>query len=176
MTKVIPSELVRVGSHTVTLDRSGKVEREEMFPVFNTEWRGQPATLQMEANRYRHSQGMSDWRIFPRDAREGHYDVRTYGNELTDTARQRLGEQNTETVSAWLASDEYAASRRLAFVYALRRIAGELRTYGDVPSRDLRTAVERCSDELTSDDVGRFISVAQAFDTFARLLKETDPS
>jgi len=169
MTTTPESKLERVGSHFLTLGMGGKVEKEECFGYFRTEWRGQPATITMHADRYaggmdRHNLTMGEWRIIGREARA--YDPEKNGGrgpELTETARQRLSEQNRSAMAAWIDSDDYRASRHAALLHAILRET-------DGMARSGTAAVERAiaanRDDLTAEDVTNLETVCTAWTVF----------
>ena len=177
MSKQAPT-LARVGSHSVRLDLAPAprpdgsrgpyrwaIVKEELFPTILTDWRGQPAAVTMESSRYEHSSGMSEWRIFPREART--YDTDhapgTFGAHLTDTARRRLGELAEPLVVEYLASPDYRANRHAAVQSALYRIAGDLRTDG----RYLRAASSAMADggEITDAERDAWHKVADQYES-----------
>jgi len=133
------AKLIRASSHsvkfgcTVSADEMSGIDKEELYLTFTTTWRGADVVVQMGADRYRHSSGVSDWRIYPANAIEGS-DPYGRGKALTDTARRRLSEQLTPLVEAFIAGDEYPVSRARAVVGALVRELAE-RSYSHPPSR-----------------------------------------
>ena len=85
-------ELDRVGSHSVSMgvNYRDQIEKEECFGYFSATWRGEPVRVTVSADRYRHSSGMSAWRIYARDARiidptdERNSDYYYHGHDATD--------------------------------------------------------------------------------------------
>lgn len=183
--------LHKVGSHSVRLEHakepsagivanySWHVIKEELFPQFLTTWRGVPVLVEMNANRYEHSSGMSEWRIYATaaykcSAEPNEHGYFTVSPSVTDTARARLGTECQPNVSEWLASVDYALSRERAINHALGRIARDMRGYGDPPSRDLRAATVAMSKahEITRESSARWEKVANAFDRYQEQLSK----
>jgi hypothetical protein len=159
-------------SHWVGLDHAGRFQKEEVFTTYAATWRGRPVLVTMSADRYEHSSGVSEWRIYASEAREepaeGHYQ----GENLTDTARRRLSDQHKQVVRDWLESDDYHRSEAQAYADALRRVASDLRPYMSEPASGLRRALATNRDKLIPLDVHRFEQAADAFDTYAAILHE----
>ena len=104
-------EMERTGSHHVSDDYARGGYREQVFGYFKATWRGEPVIVTMQADRYTHSSGLSDWRIYAEQARS--FDPERNGgrgDDLTDTARGRLSDACKPLMAAWLDSDEYAPS------------------------------------------------------------------
>lgn len=132
----------RVHSHHVTLTNDERdVAKEQVFLTFLTEWRGQPAAVTMQADRYRAGmrgdEHLTDWRVYAYEARGRTDEADRFGPHLTDTARQRLGDAAEPAVLDWLNGAEladadgaplpvYLESSRRAIVRALAHNAGEL--------------------------------------------------
>lgn len=165
---------LRTGSHSVRIGwQSGQqeVEKEEVFFYFETTWRGRPALVTLSADRYRHSSGMSEWRVYANDAKE--HDPERYGgrgDDLTDLARRRLGEQLIPVARVWLASESYAESRQTAFYHALDHMARELSAFSRRDTGDLRKALATFGHELPPDAMRRLFDAADAFERFLEIL------
>lgn len=157
------AKMTGAGSHSVRFDNRGQLEKEEVFPTFETTWRGAAVTVQMKASRYRHSSGMSEWRIFAEHTRDEH------GNALTPLARGRMSEQLRPLVEAWLTTEEYAASRRQAFANAVQREFYDLRPshHDDIPTHNVRRLLATHASELSPAVLERFTRAADAFDAYA---------
>lgn len=160
--------LTRTGSHHVTLEYGETPSKEECFFYFDTAWRGSPAMVTMSADRYKHSSGWSEWRIYAVDARE----IDEAGNgrrgpDLTDLARRRLSDQLEPLVEAWLAGPDYAASRARAFASALERELWELRYRG---TDRIRRTLSALSHELEPAALERLTSAVDAWDVFATIM------
>ena len=101
----------RTGSHHVSDEYARGGYREQVFGYFTATWLGEPVIVTMQADRYTHSSGLSDWRIYAEQARS--FDPEANGGrgpELTDTARRRLSDACKPLMVAWLEGDEYAPS------------------------------------------------------------------
>jgi hypothetical protein len=125
MPKKIQPALVAANKHRhLKLDNRNELEKDEAFFYFQAEWQGKPAFVVMQADRYRHSSGVSEWRVYATDARYGEADNR--GAALTDTGKQRLHDAAKPLVLEWLASPEAELAERQAYYGALLRMANEL--------------------------------------------------
>jgi hypothetical protein len=118
--------LNKTGSHWVSDDnhssRVDGISKEEVFFYFSAKWRGQPVQVEVSADKYAHSSGMSDWRVYARAAR--YYDSESYGGrgeETTGTARAALGELCVPIALEWLESDAYKASFQTALAHMVMR-------------------------------------------------------
>lgn len=165
---------LRTGSHSVRIGwQNGQrvVDKEELFFYFDTTWRKLPALVTLSADRYRHSEGMSDWRIYASDAKE-HDPERNggRGDDLTELARRRLGEQLKPIAQQWLASEAYAQSRQTAFYHAIDRMARELSAFSRQDTKDLRNTIVTFASELPPGAVQQLHDAAQAFDKFLEIL------
>ncbi len=167
---------LRTGSHSVHIDwHNGQLEvtKEEVWFYFETTWRGRPALVTLSADRYRHSGGMSEWRVYASDAKE-HDPERNggRGDDLTDLARRRLGEQLIPVAREWLASEGYARSRQTAFYHALDRMARELSAFSRRDTSDLRKALATFGHELPPERQDQLFSAAARFDAFLEVLND----
>jgi len=149
MANATATELVNpTRSHWIALDwNAGELDisKEELWPNVRATWRGQELTAELEASRYRHSEGMSEWRVFVRGARnpEG------YGLELSDVARSKLNDACVPLVREWLESDEYPAARARTFAHTLAR---EVRDAGTREDYRAALAIEKFAGELVPED------------------------
>lgn len=176
------------GSHFVTLDKardpkpisdttsttySWHITKEELYPTFRTEWRGAPVMLQMRADRYEHSSGLSDWRIVASTAYEmadpeNPENQYARGAAVSDIARKRLADDHRQSVVDWLKSVDYVISRRAAVQRALARVADDLRGYSTPASRELRDASDAmyAASEIAHLQHRQWGVAANAFDRF----------
>lgn len=94
----------RVHSHYLDLGYhdTPDVDKEQVFLTFVGAWRGEPAAVTMQADRYRHSEGLSEWRVYATEARGYTDEPHGWGAHLTETARRRLSDAAKPTVLAWL--------------------------------------------------------------------------
>lgn len=173
--------LVRAGSHSVTISPFSDMGfKEEVFVYFNATWRGQPAAVSMRADRYTHSSGLSEWRVYSSDVKAGAWDPETNwyaekGDDLSGTARSRLGDELRPMVMEWLASEAYEVSERAAYLSAMRGMLYEARPYTD-PTRDLRRVLAKYDGKLSEAQRSYIIRLASAYDAFARIYNEDLPS
>jgi hypothetical protein len=164
---------LRTGSHFITIGHDG-IEKEEVWIYFETSWRNRPAIVEMSADRYVHSSGMSEWRITARDAKES--DPTRNGNrgdDLTQLARQRLGAQLRPVVEQWLASERYTESRQAAFGHALYRMALDLSARFN-STDPLRKALAMYGHELKPETMRRLFDAADAYDRFSAIVRGED--
>lgn len=144
-------ELVRCGSHSLTLGLNsrrgfGPFDREEFYPVFELEApRVGLVRAQFEANRYVHSEGWSEWRIFLRDVRRPATDEQPLGGELVSgvgpATRETIADRCRPLILEWLEGEAYEESRRVAAVRALVYLLDAPRGYNiDRVQRELEHA------------------------------------
>lgn len=163
------SHSVKLGGPTDETSMSG-IDREEVFPTFATDWRGVAVVVQMNANRYRHSSGVSEWRIHVERGIEG-TDPYGRGKAISDTARSRLTDRLEPLVLEWLESDDYRQSKRAAVVHALARELAE-RTYVQPASaRAWEYAGRLASGEMTREQWAAFAAACKAKDAAAAALE-----
>jgi hypothetical protein len=157
--KATDATLVSVGSHSVSLEYASgsEVTREECYPEITATWRGEEVKITMEANRYVHSSGWSEWRVFVHRTDPG----------VTDTARAALREACEPIVREWLDSDEYTASRERAFFWMIRRQVQDERYNAGRPVQTL-TAHRH---ELTDDDAAQLEAAATYLGRFLLALE-----
>lgn len=92
----------------VAIDREG-ISKEQGYFTVSCVWRGSRVELRVEADRYRHSSGMSEWRIsMPNSG-------------LTDTAYAAIRPAVVPFIEQWLASPALYAARAEGLYYELRR-------------------------------------------------------
>lgn len=158
------SHWLTTGTHSVHDGR-----KEEVRITFDATWRGEPCVLRMTASRYVHSSGWSDWTVYTEDAKR---DGGVWGEYLSETAYTRLGDAARPLVQEWLKSDEYTESERVAYYYAIRGQAHDLRPYGTVPTMVMRRNMERYADKLTPAMQDRLTRLCDAFDAYAKVYGE----
>lgn len=138
---------------------------------YSATWRGRPVVVSVNADRYVHSSGWSEWRIYAKQAREDVGPAGGLGADLTETARHRLNDEFKPFVGEWLQSKAYGPSASRAYVYAVKNVGSRLR----YSSRDLRDAIEANVHRLppqTEQDLRR---VADAFDAYIGALDAVKP-
>ena len=159
--------LEKTGSHWVSDEnyssRHEGISKEEVFFYFSAKWRGQPVQVAVSADKYAHSSGMSDWRVYARAAR--YYDPERNGGsgeETTATARRALGELCVPIAMEWLVSDEYAASFQRALAHmVMRKFDNKYST-----ERDVTTALATFEDRLSADIRQAIRSALDAFKAY----------
>jgi hypothetical protein len=168
-------------SHWIALGHYNEVEKEELFMTFGATWRGRPVVVKMSADQYRHSSGMSNWRIYAIEAREADRtnqsgDYLGRGNNLTDTARRRLGDDLADVVRRWLDSPLYEESRRFAMDRCLMRMVGELGGNGRSRTDTVRAAIDKQADAAHLATVTRARNACDAFDAFRAIMEGEEAS
>lgn len=153
----------------------GEIKRETLTLRVSTEWRGKAATIDIVADRYRHSSGLSDWRVIGTNARED-LGGNGLGAPLTDTARTRLADAHKHLAHDYLATEAYRESLATAMFYAIRGMlrdaGGHPGLYSAKPSRDARRAIDKAvkAGQLGPETVDKLLSAADALDTYAALV------
>lgn len=141
----------------VTINKyNGKIEHEQIVAYILTEWRGEPAVVEMQATRYRTDDGdLTGWNVFAKNATKRTSDTKplfmTYTDpDLTGTARTRLGAQyGAEVVNAIESNQEVVFdARRRGVLYAIKSMARDLGA-----TDMMRKAVVENMAMLTDDDV-----------------------
>jgi hypothetical protein len=160
-------------SHWITLGyRPEGSIREEVWLSFRAVWRGADVLVKMNANRYTHSSGLSEWRIHCEDAREYDFDKPQAGKDLTDTARRRLSEQCEPLVFAWLGTADYRRSESQAYLFAIKdklRDPGKL--YSEEPTREVRELMQLHSKKLSVRQYEYLLKLANACDEFVSIYR-----
>ena len=141
-------QLERAGSHSLTL-RGDKVEKEEVYFYFKVTWLGKETDFTMQARRDLHSEGMSDWRIYP------YY---TYGVNLSDTARRKCTDVCVPIVQQWLRSPEYLSSRANAFWHQLRSLLVDMSKHS---LDSTLVMIDRFRAEISPDQYGKLRQAAE---------------
>ncbi len=166
-----PTLAGRPHSHSVREGNNYRnlIEKEEVFLEFHTTWRGVPCRVTMSADWYRHSSGISEWRIYATDVRESS-DEQPYGPTLSDTARRRLSDICTPLTQNWLDSTAYRASEQRAYAHMILDKLRELRPYdyGHGAARDVRRMVDQYRAKLPATLPHKLLSIADAYDTFTK--------
>lgn len=151
------------GSVHVTLgfDHGKRVmEREEAYNQYRVRWNGEEITVSTIADRYRHSEGLSPWRV-------GRVETR-YAVALSDLGRQRVREALTPVILAWVESDEYRTARESAFVHALKRELAEERYDADRPAK----AIDAFRAELSPESLRKLILASNHLAHFLAALED----
>jgi hypothetical protein len=177
-------ELVRpAGSHSLTLSYGrefGPFDREELFPVLELEApRVGKVRADFEANRYVHSSGWSEWRIFLRDVRRpdperpaiGGAEVSGVGPATRDAIRDAC----LPLIEEWLEGSEYRASREIAAARALVQKIDAPRDWAIEQARTLLEQLERAG-ELEPRKVGKIEAACEQLERARALLEEVTGS
>lgn len=171
-------KIERVGASIhVSLLGGSSGQRIEAYLSYHTEWRGEPAAVTMQGDRYTvHSVSdqcdrLTDWRVHCQEARSGWYRCDAapdgkLGHHLTETARRRLGDACRPDAVAWLASEEAAERlRRAYFSAAVRDLTG---TTPHPPHTRDRGAqlLDRWGEHMGEEHAGRFRVLVDAWETW----------
>ena len=135
--------LRHTNSHHVEIDsvNGPGMQSEEVYGYFTVKTRGgTERDVTVSADRYRHSSGLSDWRIYPRDVRPD--------DGVGPSTMREIREASTPMMEKWLASADYRTSRRQAFATAIKRLIRDV----DYSSRRADDALARFADELAPAD------------------------
>ena len=171
-----PAILTRTGSHSVTFPAYNPSElKEEVYAYLDATWRGRPVKVTMRADRYTHSSGLSDWRIYASEAREVPGPSQYLGANLTDTARRALSDLCRPLVAQWIASPEYGASEEGAYRRALARHIRELRPWEDA-TRDVVKAAHLLfvAGKISFETAEKVGATCSAFDAYTARMIELD--
>lgn len=160
-------------SHWIHIDHQGGI-KETVRLYFRAPWRGIEVNLTMEADRYTHSSGLSEWRIHTDEARQAMPGT-GLAPEVTDTAKKRCGDACRQQVEDFLKSEEYARSEAGAYYDAIKRMIRELRPYSDEPSREVRQQIERFALKLSVPMAERLLALCYAFDRLTALFNAPLP-
>jgi hypothetical protein len=150
------------GSHYFGIEH-GREAKEELYPVLEIELpRVGTVRAQFSVDRYVHSSGWSDWRIYAREV--------TPGNGVGDAARAAINEAGKPLILAWLASDEYRHSRARAIAYAVKRGIEYDRPTASYSIDNARKTLATFEHELHVSDVQSFTRALDALDVAAAAL------
>ena len=158
MARIEDVTLLRVRSHGVQLDYDGghglQATKEECYPVVSMTVAGTVREVDVVANRYRHSEGMSDWRILLRDV--------SPDAGIGEVTRGQVREAAQRIVGSWLENNlgtaddgpngSYARSRPRAYAQAVTYAIRAANTTADYRGRE---ALDRFGHELTVEDCRR---------------------
>ena len=170
-TKTIPQpELLSATSHYVTLTRDGELSKEEVYLTFATKWQGKDVLVKMTCDRYRHSSGMSEWRVYASEARSKTDEPHGYGAHVSDLAKSRLSAACKPHALRWVDNfnGEYVVSETAAYFHAIKRVAGDLKTYSDTPGDEVRTLIGATLGKLSREQADALLNMADAFDAFSK--------
>ena len=153
-------------SHWLATDyeRGGEISKEELYPILDVT--GVPRVGQVRAtfsvDRYRHTSGWSEWRIYLKDVEPSH--------GVGDATRKSISEACKPLIEAWLAGPEYVASRQNVAAHMVKRIilASDCRSYG---LSNAEQELHRHQHELTTDDAERLRKAISLLEQAAELLE-----
>ena len=149
-------------SHWIELDYEG-IRKEELYPILTAVIRGAGRSIECSADRYRHSSGMSDWRIYPRDVRPA--------DGIGEATMREIRQATTPVIADYLASAEYRSSRRRAVYAAIVREIHDSRYDG---GRRALERIEQHSAELRASDRKRLQRAIELRNQSAALLEIAD--
>lgn len=169
-----PPTLQQVSSHYITLVNHPDGIKEEVYLYFNAHWRGEEVTVKMQASRYTHSAGLSEWRVYCTEAYslpdgKDHYINRKH---VTPTARARLADECETLVVQWLRSQDYRRSESAAYCHAIKEMLRQANRYSDEPTRDARQKVVQYSSKLTPMQREYLLKLADAVDEVVSLYNQ----
>jgi hypothetical protein len=130
-TTTLDATLEAVRSHSISArgNWGDFHENEELYPELKVEVGSTIREVRMEANRYLHSSGWSEWRIYVRETNPS--------QGIGEVTRAKIRDACTPIVEAWLESDEYVASRSRAFCWWLKQLIRDENYNLERPERTL---------------------------------------
>jgi hypothetical protein len=151
----VERNLESVRSHTVTLDYNGgdglQVQKEEAYATLQVIAGGEQREVRVEMSRYRHSEGMSEWRWFVTDIEPS--------QGIGDVRRGEIRANIAALVEGWLdgimgtaqggPEARYFLSRARAFRWALVQEVRGMRTTADYRAKE---ALAKFGAELLPSD------------------------
>ena len=160
--KPLEVELLQA-SHWIELERSGDyaIQKEEIYARLASSWRGVDVQIEAVVQRYRHSNGLSDWRLYSAEVRAWSEPRNGFYDYVSDVARQRLREACEPVAVAYTTSDDYANTFHAALVRAIR---DEVQNERYEPARTTRRMVEAWSKDLGRDTCEKFGHLADQFE------------
>ena len=175
MGKPLPAPVFREARHhSITFEpfNGRDAIKEEVFLYFDATWQGRPVVVTLHADRYTHSEGLSEWRVYASEAREIPAEGQYAGANLTDTARRRLSDACYDDAREWLWSSAYIASAAGAYVRALEHGFYDLRPSYTEPTKRVREDVARWAHKIPDAERARLERLADAYDHFAAIYNE----
>lgn len=143
---------------------------EDVYLMFETEWRGEPAVIEMRAHRnesyWSDRLNMGEWNITGKDSWLG-----SHGGDrhpCTGTAQLRMGDEVRPLVSLWLLSDDYACSESAAYANGIKAMLREFRSR-NTDSALLRRLVNQYQFKLTFEQTNNLNELFDAWDNYVRL-------
>ena len=164
-TKPLEVKLLQA-SHWVELERNGDyaIRKEEIYARLASSWRGVEVQIEAVLQRYRHSNGLSDWRLYSAEVRAWSEPRNGFYDDVSDVARQRLREACEPVVMAYTTSDDYANTFHAALV---RAISYEAERERYEPANLTRRMVGAWAMDLRSDVCGKFEHLAKQFEAMS---------
>jgi hypothetical protein len=178
------AELVDYRSHWVTLPRrTNVIQKEEVYLMYETEWRGDPVHVEVVCDRY--SSGMNEdrlrlgeWRVV---CRIPYFIKRHEGGswervaQASDTARKRIAEWLVPIATEWLTTDAYARSFSAALASAVVRELEDCRPGDDIDR--VRASVETFKHDIDqyhkrSDSI---LAACEAYEAYQAALEAAKP-
>ncbi len=182
MAVAIKSEPVLIrpaGSHWLNLETGPRrndepFSNEELFPILELDVpRVGLVRAQFEANRYVHSSGWSEWRVYLKDVRLPDaerpelYHLGPDAPGVGPSTRDAIRAACEPLILGWLETDAYLASRQVAAAYAARREIHAPRCYRIDAAR---TTINLLAAHLTDDDLIRLRGALDLLDRADELL------
>ena len=164
-TKPLEVKLLQA-SHWMELERSGgyAIRKEEIYTRLASSWRGVDVQIEAVAQRYRMSDGLSDWRLYSAEVRAWSEPRTGFYDYVSDVARQRLWAACAPVAMAYTTSDDYANTFHAALVRAIR---DEVQNDRYEPARTTRRMVDAWSKDLGRDVCEKFGHLADQFEAMS---------
>src|SRR4051812_11073584 len=111
MTTIPTAGIDHVRSHYITLGYRGELQREELYPQVDVDYRGTVRRVEVSADRYVSTAGLGEWRVYVRGIDPD--------NGVGPKGRGEISATVVPLVTEWLESEGYAESRQRAYAYAI---------------------------------------------------------
>lgn len=148
--------------------------QEDVFLRFETEWRGDPAVIEMRAHRnetyWSDRLNMGDWNITGKDSWLGTSDSKV--GATTPTAQLRMGDQVRPLVELWLGSDAYTESESAAYASGIKGLLREFRSRC-TDCQQVRRIAEQYREKLTPEQFEKLSTLFDAWDHYVKLDHDT---
>jgi len=163
---------VAKSGHFLNLSRNGDLDKESVTFDVRAEWRSEAVTMRVTADRYNHSNGMSQWRIY---GGNGVYGDDLHGfrlRDLSDTAKARIVALARPMVEDWLSSGEWDQSHVEALYYVIKGMVVRFDHYGPNPTADFRNILDKNAHFIGDDRFWALRQVANTFDDYMKDVRD----
>jgi hypothetical protein len=144
--------------------------QEDAFLTFETEWRGEPAVIEMKAHRnetyWSDCLHMGERNIYGKDSWLGTFN--SNHRHCTDTAQHRMADEVRPLVEHWLGSPDYIRSESAAYASGIKGLLREFRGRG-TDSGQLRKLISLYRAKLTDEQAHKLTELFDAWDNYVRL-------